>query len=233
MEIKLKKFDITSLRPNKNIYIIGRKQCGKSILIKELLNQNTEIKSRYIFSSTCTVSNIYENLKIKPIFIEQNFNSIILKNIINYHHNKINAKCDNSKGIIVMDDMVHNKNIIRDCEFRKLLLNSRHYHLSTIISMQYDLLPVFLKDQADYIFIFNDSNINNLKKLWKNYFPMIEKFEHFKTIINSLNKYECLVIIRFTSGGCYDDNIYWFSVDKNKNKPNIEELLSQLPLCRL
>ncbi len=83
--------------------------------------------------------------------------------------------------------------------YRELLCNGRFYGISTIMAIgyAYEMAPA-MRANIDYIFMFKEKNLDNLKRLYQYFFYLgFETFKEFKEA-SVLEDYKALVLERAT-----------------------------------
>ena len=72
MDLKITKFDMSSMRDDKVIVLIGKRETGKSVLVKDLLYYQKDIPIGTVISATESANCFYGNI-IPPIFIHDEY----------------------------------------------------------------------------------------------------------------------------------------------------------------
>ena len=81
MSIQLKKFDMSSIKPDKVVVLIGKRETGKSFLCKDLLYYHRNIPVGTVISGTESANCFYGNI-IPSIFIHDEYTPEIIKNLL-------------------------------------------------------------------------------------------------------------------------------------------------------
>ena len=87
MNLELKKFDMRKIEFNPNaasgpvIVLIGRRDTGKSFLVKDLLYYHQDIPIGTVISGTEAGNGFYGSL-VPKLFIHDEYNSAIIENIL-------------------------------------------------------------------------------------------------------------------------------------------------------
>ena len=81
MEIQLKKFDTNKITSDKVVVLIGKRNTGKSIIVKDILNKHKNIPVGQVISGTESANQFYSAI-IPKIFIHEEYNPSIIGNII-------------------------------------------------------------------------------------------------------------------------------------------------------
>ena len=83
MKLELKKFDISQITDDKVVVMIGKRNTGKSFLIRDLLYHHTNLPIGTVISGTESANHFYENI-IPKIFIHDEYRSDIIDNAVNF-----------------------------------------------------------------------------------------------------------------------------------------------------
>ena len=81
MNLQLKKFDMSSIRDDSVVVLIGKRNTGKSFLTKDLLYTNKDIPVGTVISPTEQANKFYSDM-IPPIFIHDEYTPPVIANII-------------------------------------------------------------------------------------------------------------------------------------------------------
>ena len=211
MTLELKKFDMRSItfRPDENkgpvIVFIGRRDTGKTFLVKDLLYHHQDIPIGTVISGTEAGNGFYGKL-VPKLFIHEEYNSVLIENVLRRQktvmkqmQKEMEAYKKTSidpRTFVIMDDCLYDNTWARDKLMRSLFMNGRHWKIFFMLTMQYcmDLTPD-LRANIDYIFILRENILQNREKIYKNFFGIFPTFEMFNQVMNSCTEnYECLVL---------------------------------------
>jgi len=165
----LQKFDITKIKDNNVIVILGKRGKGKSFLTKDIL--------------------YHQNIQNGVVLSHKSDNNIeILNNLLEEQ-----KKQNSNHTFLVIED---NTLLLRNDEFvSEKIINGKFLHILTIIELQYfRIMSYNLWKNIDYLFIFNDELIVNRQRIYKSYEGLFGNFETFCSLMDKLGDYECLVI---------------------------------------
>jgi hypothetical protein len=111
---------------------------------------------------------------------------------------------------VVLDDcMYSSKNWTSSEVVREIFLNGRHYRIFLIIAAQYLMnLPPDLRSNVDYVFITRENNRNNLEKLYKDFFGMVESKRTFFEIHDQACKNYGALVAHLTASS--KKSLYWY-----------------------
>ena len=77
-----------------------------------------------------------------------------------------------------------------------------------------------LRQDISYVFIFQDSYINNRKHIWENYGSMFESYEMFSFFMDScVDNHGCLVIVYNSTSKKLEDNVFWYKAQEYDDTP--------------
>jgi len=228
MSIQLKKFNMNWINflPNENkgpvIVLIGRRDTGKSFLVKDLLHHHQAIPIGTVISGTEAGNHFYENM-VPPRFIHEEYDSSIIYRLLQRQKQVLAQMEDEKKrtgresqfdprAFLVMDDCLYDDSWARDKLMRGMFMNGRHWKLMVVITMQYPLgIPPNLRSQIDYIFILRENYISNKKRIYDNYAGMFPTFDSFAQVMDQCTEnYECLVISNNVKSNKLTDQVFWY-----------------------
>jgi len=227
MNLELKKFDMKQItfKPEENqgpvIVLIGRRDTGKSFLVRDLLYYHQDIPIGTVISGTEAGNGFYGNM-VPKLFIHDEYNSAIIENILKrqkivmkqvkrekeaYGRSNIDPR-----AFVILDDCLYDNSWAREKLMRLLFMNGRHWKIMLIITMQYPLgVPPNLRTNIDYTFILREPYLTNRKRIYENFAGMFPTFESFCQVMDQCTEnYECLVISNNAKSNKLDDQIFWY-----------------------
>jgi hypothetical protein len=230
MILDLKKFDMKtiSFKPNEAkgpvIVLIGRRDTGKSFLVRDLLYYHQEIPIGTVISGTEEGNGFYSKM-VPRLFIHNEYNTAIIENILKRQKEvlkKIKQETEaykkstiDPRTFAILDDCLYDNTWARDKMMRLLFMNGRHWKVMLIITMQYPLgVPPTLRTNIDYVFILREPYIANRKRIYENYAGMFPTFESFCQVMDQCTEnYECLVINNNSKSNKLEDQVFWYKAD--------------------
>ena len=234
MNLELKKFDMKSIsfKPNENkgpvIVLIGRRDTGKSFLVRDLLYYHQDIPIGTVISGTEAGNGFYGKL-VPKLFIHDEYNTAIIENILKRQKmvmKQVKKEKDaygrsniDPRAFVILDDCLYDNSWARDKLMRLLFMNGRHWKIMLVITMQYPLgVPPNLRTNIDYTFILREPYLTNRKRIYENYAGMFNTFESFCQIMDQCTEnYECLVISNNAKSNQLTDQIYWYKANAHKD----------------
>ena len=217
MNLKLKKFNMSSIKDDKVVVLIGKRETGKSFLVKDLLYSHKDIPVGTVISGTEGANQFYSKT-VPPIFIHEEFKTDIVDNFLKRQKKivkKMNSGLEEFKDIdnrafLILDDCLYDNSWAKDKTVRSLFMNGRHYNVMFIITMQYALgIPPNLRTNVDYVFVLRETIYTNRKKLYEQYCGMFPNFEIFCQVMDQCTEnYECLVINNNAKSSKLEDQVF-------------------------
>ena len=234
MNLELKKFDMKKItfKPNENqgpvIVLIGRRDTGKSFLVRDLLYYHQDIPIGTVISGTEAGNGFYGKM-VPKLFIHDEYNTAIIENILKrqkivlkqmkketeaYGRSNIDPRT-----FVILDDCLYDNSWARDKMMRLLFMNGRHWKLMLVITMQYPLgVPPNLRTNIDFTFILREPYIANRKRIYENYAGMFPTFESFCQVMDQCTEnYECLVVSNNAKSNKLEDQIFWYKATSHRD----------------
>jgi hypothetical protein len=234
MTLELKKFDMKSIsfKPNESkgpvIVLIGRRDTGKSFLVRDLLYYHQDIPIGTVISGTEEGNGFYGKL-VPKLFIHNEYNTAIIENILKRQRGvlkQIKKEMEQFKRstidprtFVILDDCLYDNTWARDKMMRLLFMNGRHWKVMLLITMQYPLgIPPTLRTNIDYVFILREPYIANRKRIYENYAGMFPTLESFCQVMDQCTEnYECLVINNNAKSNKLQDQVFWYKADAHND----------------
>jgi len=234
MNLELKKFDMKniSFKPNETkgpvVVLIGRRDTGKSFLVRDLLFYHQDIPIGTVISGTEEGNGFYGKL-VPKLFIHNEYNTVIIENILKRQRQvlkQIKKEIESFKKstidprtFVILDDCLYDATWSRDKLMRLLFMNGRHWKIMLIITMQYPLgIPPTLRTNIDYVFILREPYIANRKRIYENYAGMFPTLESFCQVMDQCTEnYECLVINNNSKSNKLQDQVFWYKADSHND----------------
>ena len=232
--LELKKFDMRSIsfRPDENkgpvVVLIGRRDTGKSFLVRDLLYHHQDIPIGTVISGT-EAGNGFFSKHVPKLFIHEEYNTAIIENILKRQRGvlkQIKKEMEaykrstiDPRAFVILDDCLYDNKWTKDKMMRLLFMNGRHWKIMLVITMQYPLgIPPNLRTNIDYVFILREPYIANRKRIYENYAGMFPTFESFTQVMDQCTEnFECLVINNNSKSNKLVDQIFWYKADNHSN----------------
>jgi len=234
MNLELKRFDMKSIsfKPNESkgpvIVLIGRRDTGKSFLVRDLLYYHQDIPIGTVISGTEEGNGFYGKM-VPKLFIHNEYNTAIIENILKRQRGvlkQVKKEMETFKRstidprtFVILDDCLYDNTWARDKMMRLLFMNGRHWKVMLLITMQYPLgIPPTLRTNIDYVFILREPYIANRKRIYENYAGMFPTFESFSQVMDQCTEnFECLVINNNSKSNKLQEQVFWYKADAHND----------------
>jgi hypothetical protein len=234
MTLNLKKFNMRLIQFNAEeskgpvVVLIGRRDTGKSFLVRDLLYYQQNIPIGTVISGTEEGNGFYGKM-VPKLFIHNEYQTSIIQNIllrqktvlkqIKKEVEQFNKSTIDPRAFVILDDCLYDKTWSKDKFMRLLFMNGRHWKLMLIITMQYPLgIPPELRTNIDFVFILREPYVSNRKRIYDNYAGMFPTFESFCQVMDQCTEnYECLVINNNVKSNKLQDQVYWYKAEAHRD----------------
>ena len=224
MSLELKKFNMNMISNDKVVVLIGKRETGKSFLVKDLLFYHKDMPVGTVISGTEGANAFYS--KIMPsIFIHGEYRPEIISNVLKRQKkviNTINKEVEeigdstiDPRAYLILDDCLYDKSWVNNKDIRSLFMNGRHYKIMFLITMQYALgIPPNLRTNIDFVFLLRENYMSNRKRLYEQYAGMFPSFDVFCQVMDQCTEdFECLVINNNAKSNKLEDQVFWYKAE--------------------
>ena len=196
-----------------NVAIIGKRETGKSTLVRDLLRHCR--KDQNFYATIITQSGE------TPMYREQSSNYSILgqydDSVIEDYLTKLKSTRAPSNSALVLDDCMYDNRWFRNKYTRALFANGRTWKSTLLLAMSYPLrIPSVFSASLDYVFLFREAVVSNKKRIWETYtFGAFPTFELFCAVFDDAAsaRYDALVIKNCEIQCELCDKIFWYKAD--------------------
>ncbi|GHV56941.1 hypothetical protein AGMMS49579_22120 [Spirochaetia bacterium] len=231
-EVKLRCFTPDLINPTEKNYmtdtggskivIVGKANTGKSTLIKYLVHVKRNIIPTAVVISGTEDSNRFYSSMFPDLFIHNEYSESVIRNVIQRQKLSItHLEPEARYTLLILDDCTDDKKIFTSTIQHSLFKNGRHWRLFYILSLQHATdIPPAIRTNVDGVFIFKETNENNLHNIYNNYAGIIPSFSIFKQVMNQITgDYTALFIDNMTQdNNNWENNVYWFKAPLIKNE---------------
>ena len=234
MTLELKKFNMNAISFKKNenkgpvIVLIGKRDTGKTFLVRDLLFYHQDIPIGTVISGTEEGNGFYSKM-VPRLFIHNEYNTAIVENILRRQRNVLKQIVKeietykqtsiDPRTFVILDDCLFDNAWARDKMMKLLFMNGRHWKVMLIITMQYPLgIPPILRTNIDYVFILRENYTANRRRIYENYAGMFPTFESFCQVMDQCTEnFECLVINNNVKSNKLQDQVFWYKADNHND----------------
>lgn len=211
INLQLKKFNPKNMADDRVCVFIGKRNTGKSFLIRDIMYYKKHIPTGVVLSGTEEGNGFYGKF-IPDLFIYGDYDKEAIERVMARQKQLIHNKKSNCGTFLLLDDCMYDNKFMRDTCIRQVFMNGRHWKIFFMLSMQYCLdMPPALRANIDYVFILRENIVSNREKIWKNFFGIFPTFDLFnKTMDACTENYECLVLDNTVKSNKIEDCVFWY-----------------------
>ena len=233
--LDIHKFNMNRIKPGSTCVLIGKRNSGKTFLIKDILFHKRNIPIGTIISQTESNNGNFEE-HMPSTFIHEKYTSSILKDVFKKQKNNIDSECAKypnqlKKNVVehmkkyiknycfvLLDDCLSDAKVWKNDDYiKKIFYEGRHSLIFFLLTMQIPLgIPPGLRGNIDFTFITLVNNANDKKKIYENYAGCFENINDFKTVLDDCTEgYKCLVIDNTSRSNKIEDQVFWYEAKDN------------------
>jgi hypothetical protein len=192
--------------------LIGPRNTGKSVLLKDLLYHT---KSHYdlAMAMTATISTVdmlKEFIPHRLIFTNGYDFAFGDKFLITTRNTIAQRKLRHS--VLVLDDCMFDNRVMKSEAQKNLHMNGRHYKTSIFNTTQYCMvIPNDIRTDIDYILALRENTMANKRRLFEYFFGMFKNFSEFDRVFSHCTKnFGALVLDKTRPSSCIEDCMRWY-----------------------
>jgi hypothetical protein len=211
-QYRIPQFDPTKAKRDCVWLLIGPRNTGKSVLLKDLL-YNTRTHHDFVMGMTATVSTVDMLKEFMPhrlIFTNGYDFAFGDKFLLTCQH-VVKARKERHCALI-LDDCMFNGKVMKTETQKNLHLNGRHYNTSIFNTTQYCMIiPNDIRTNIDYIFALRENIMANKRRLYEYFFGMFSNFKEFDKVFSACTRnYGCLVLDKTKSTSSIQECMRWY-----------------------
>lgn len=219
---------MSSISDDKVVVLIGKRETGKSFLVKDLLYHHRDMPVGTVISPTESANKFFGHI-VPPLFVHEEYTAGVLENVIKRQklvqksidqQTSLYGTCNiDPRVFVILDDCLADNCWVKDKNIRTLFMNGRHFHAFFVITMQYPLgIPPALRTNIDYVFVLRENLVSNRKRIYENYAGMFPTFDVFCQVMDQCTEdFECLVINNNAKSNRIEDQVFWYKADSHPN----------------
>jgi hypothetical protein len=214
-EYRIPQFDPKTAKKDCIWLLIGPRNTGKSVLLKDLLykTQNHYDFAMAMTKTVSTVEMLQEFIPHKLIFTngyDFDFGERFLLTC-----EKTIKEGKQRHSVLILDDCMFNNKVMKTDTQKDLHLNGRHYNTCIFNTTQYCMIiPNDIRTNIDYIFALRENIMSNKKRLFEYFFGMFANFSEFNKVFTACTKnYGCLVLDKTKPTSSLSECMRWYVAD--------------------
>ena len=215
---EISRLDPATVGNNCTWLLIGKRRSGKSRLLFDLL-YHTRANYDIAFAMAETNESFQKLKKMvpcdrcKPKYAE----SFVIKIVEGMKKWHMNTGRGRRNAVLIQDDCMFNKGILKsECQ-RDLHMNGRNYGMTTFNTTQYLVdTPPAIRTNIDFVVALKEPSKDNRKKLYKYFFGVFPTFKSFESTFMAITEDFGAMVVDNSGSKCgVEDTIKWYRADPN------------------
>ena len=201
------------MKPHSLICILGKRNCGKTTLMVDIMSKLHRIDIALAMSPTeSTLADLRRF--IPPTFVHAKFSEKKVSDLLDIQGSAI-EKGKQQNALLVMDDMAYKRGHMTNTAITFVAYNGRHRRCTAMFSCQYAMmLPPSLRNNIDILIVLKENLPSARRKIYDQYFGLLS-FKEFNMLMDaSTENYECLIIDNSKASNNVEDICFWYRAEK-------------------
>ena len=213
-QVRVRKFDVSTIKSDRIILAVGKRGSGKSRLLEDLL-YNLRDRFDYVLGMCPTMESSMMLRRCMPNACVYNRFSPAKLELLVQTACELAAKNKERHFLVVLDDVLYDKAVLRSKAFRYLFFNGRHCKICLAILCQYLVdMPPDLRSNVDYIFSMKETVLANRMKLYKMFFGVFASFADFEACFERCTQnFESICLDNTLQSTSPSDCIFWYKAN--------------------
>lgn len=211
---RIRKFDPATISMNRIFFVIGKRNSGKTTVIRDLLYRMPRPDFVIAMAPTEDTLNMYRQF-LPESCIFDHFNQAALDRAVSVQRELVVQKKTRNM-LILLDDCLYQKGVLRSTTMRSIFFNGRHDNIGLICAAQYLMdIDASLRTNVDYLFVMRENVLINRQKLYKYFFGQFKKFEDFDSVMQTCTQDYKSLVLDSTRSAAADpvDGVLWYKAD--------------------
>lgn len=214
--MRVKMFNPKTMKESRITFIIGKRHTGKTVLLKDLLYNMP--RPDYVVAMAPTEDTLQMFAEFLPhSCMFDHFSQEKLDRAVQLQKELV-SRGKKRTLLILLDDCLYQKNVLRSTSMRHIFFNGRHDNISLICCAQYMMeVDPSLRTNIDYLFTMRENVLVNRQKLFKYYFGQFPKFDAFERVMAACTQdYRSLVLDGTISNAKEPtDSVMWYRASQS------------------
>lgn len=213
--LKVNRFNLSEMAKDSVIVMLGKRNTGKSFLVKDLLYHLQAIPFGLVVSGSEHVNQFYTDF-IPKILIMSEYDERKLSELFERQIKIIKkyGKDDpRTRAFVILDDCLYDSGSWKKSKnIKTIFMNGRHYNIFFVLTMQYPLgIGPELRTNIDYTFILRENNIKNRHRIYENFAGMFDNFNAFSKTMDGLTEdFGCMVIKNNSRSNRLSEQVFFY-----------------------
>ena len=195
---KVKRFDFSEAEPDRVWLIIGARNTGKTVLLRDILyKMRRHIDFAVAMTTTVSTAEMLKKVLPPKLVHSDGYDPECAEKFLQCSKTLV-RKGTKRKMALILDDCMFDTTVMKSKCQRELHLNGRHYHTSVFNTTQYVMaIPPLIRSNIDYVIALKEPVKANRRKLYEYFYGVFPSFEEFEsTFAACTDNYGCMVLDR-------------------------------------
>jgi hypothetical protein len=220
--LEFQKLKLTEIYPYSLIFLIGKRNTGKTVLIRDLcynfylhkLQEGESIDFALCFSPTEDTQGAFASF-IPYCNIYPQYREDVVLQLMETQRALLKKNGHTKNCLIIIDDCAYDKKLFKSETMRLLCMNGRHLKIMLLLSVQYCMdIPTAVRGNIDLTLALRDNTYANKEKYYKNFFGQFKNLHQFIEAFDTLtNNYGAIVSINNSHSTNLEETIFWYRAD--------------------
>lgn len=210
--VKIKRFDPRTLKPDRSIVLCGATGKGKSVVMKNLL-YHLRRKLDFVMAMSPTESSLeFFKETVPDNFIFDKYDDESVADILNLMGDLKHSK-KKRNGMLCLDDCMWDKKSVKGPIARKIAMQGRNLNYGRLECVQHIMdYPSELRGNVGYVIATAEPILKNRRKLFENFFGVFSGgFKQFEVFFATCTKnYEVIVLDNTLGSTDINDCIFFY-----------------------
>lgn len=209
--LRIRRFDPRTIEESRICFLIGKRNTGKSVLMKDLLYHMPRPDYCLAMAPTEDTLNMYREF-LPESCIFDHFSQEKLERTVSLQRELV-SRGKKRTVLILLDDCLYQKGVLKSTAMRHIFFNGRHDHIALVCAAQYmmDVDPS-MRTNIDYLFVLRENILTNRQKLFKHYFGQFARFDDFDKVMSACTQAFKALVLDNTRASTADptDCVMWY-----------------------
>lgn len=216
--LQLRRFDISSVQSDGIVVVVGRRETGKTVLVKDLLHQKRDIPVGTVVAPTESYDKHFGSI-VPPMFIHNQYMPSVPEQAVERQREiarQTGACGTDPRSFLILDNCLWESEWVRDGNIVTLANDPNVFF---VITMPYPLgLTPVLRQRVDYVFILREIHVPTRKRLYDLYAGMFPTFDVFCQVLDQCTQnFECLVIDLKSKSTRIEDQVFYYKAEPHES----------------
>ena len=210
-KLRIRRWDPTELKPTNTILILGKRNTGKSVLVRHLCYLlRDHLQGAVAFCPTEGAQGVFGSF-VPPSLIHEEYNAAVLDTLMQTQRRQW-KRGHGSHVMAILDDCAYDTKTFSSTSLRNIFYNGRHNRIGLIMTLQYSMaFPPALRTNCDYVIACREQILSNRERLYNHFFGMFPSKDAFNRAFSACTSdYEVMVLKNDSQSNRLEDCVFWF-----------------------